>query len=477
MQEKIPLTLEADDDSGTRRHRVARFLSRTIFASLVCLIFLTAIPYGAVEPWWVAVFECAVFVLAALWAVEGAVRGRWLVREHLLVLPILALSVFALMQCLPIQQGGRTISFDPYETRLHSLMLLALSLSGAMLLRYTTSERRLRALVYTVIATGLASAVFGIVRQTAQRAEKGFVLQYLMPGTGYAQFINRNHFAFLAEMSLGLILGLIIGRGVARSRWLVYAAFAVPIWVALILTNSRGGVFAMLCQVIFLAIMFDVARAPRGGLAAPAPDEGSAPEQRRSLSYAARLGLTALLLAMVVVGMVWVGGDPLAARMESVRDEITPERVDPTNVSRAQIWRATWNLFTEHPIAGVGIGGYFNAISSSHQGSGLSVPRQAHNDYLELLASGGIIGAVLLTAFLILFVRRVRDRLRVGSQFTRAAALGALAGLFGVAVHSFVDFGLHVTANALLFIALLAVAAASVRHGGEMGVQKTSRLA
>src|SRR2546426_553409 len=44
----------------------ARVLDRLIFYLLLVMIPLTAIPYGAVEPWWVAIFECAVFLLAVL---------------------------------------------------------------------------------------------------------------------------------------------------------------------------------------------------------------------------------------------------------------------------------------------------------------------------------------------------------------------------------------------------------------------------
>jgi hypothetical protein len=35
--------------------------------------------------------------------------------------------------------------------------------------------------------------------------------------------------------------------------------------------------------------------------------------------------------------------------------------------------------------------------------------------------------------------------------------LGAIVGLAGVGVHSIVDFGLHITVNALVFMALLAI--------------------
>jgi hypothetical protein len=43
--------------------------------------------------------------------------------------------------------------------------------------------------------------------------------------------------------------------------------------------------------------------------------------------------------------------------------------------------------------------------------------------------------------------------------------MGALIGIFGVAVHSLVDFGLHVTINALVLTALVVIATARVETG------------
>jgi O-antigen ligase len=107
---------------------------------------------------------------------------------------------------------------------------------------------------------------------------------------------------------------------------------------------------------------------------------------------------------------------------------------------------------------GVGFGGYWMAITETHDGSGTLVPQQAHNDYLELLASGGVVGVAFALWFVCEALGLARRELRDPSHFRRAVAFGALAGLFGVAVHSLVDFGLHVTGNALLAVALLAIA-------------------
>src|SRR6266480_1642695 len=48
------------------RERVATRLDGFVFVSLLVLVPLVAIPYGAVEQWWIALYECAVFGLAAI---------------------------------------------------------------------------------------------------------------------------------------------------------------------------------------------------------------------------------------------------------------------------------------------------------------------------------------------------------------------------------------------------------------------------
>ncbi|HEX8190350.1 MAG TPA: hypothetical protein VF586_18480, partial [Pyrinomonadaceae bacterium] len=113
---------------------MARGLSAFIFAGLVAVVPLSSVPYGSVEPLWTAMFEAWVFLLAALWAVEGALSGRWVSRAHALALPGLALAAYALLQSLDF--GGGPVSYDPYETRLVALLLFAYTSYLALLLRY-----------------------------------------------------------------------------------------------------------------------------------------------------------------------------------------------------------------------------------------------------------------------------------------------------------------------------------------------------
>ena len=451
--------------------RIADLLSKGIFGALLGLIVLTAIPYGTVEPWWKALFACLVFALCIGAIVEGLLSGRSSnssgTAERTLLLPLLALAVFAFAQTISLGSVGdnpgnispapwNTISADPFQTRFFVLQFLALIFTLALLYRYASTERRVRTLIYVIIAVAVASAVFGILRQTTQH-KVGFVLPLLKPDLGYGQFGNKNHFAFLMEMALGLALGLILGGGVKRDRAMIFVAALLPIWTALVLSNSRGGILAMLAQLVIAALLFTTI---------PANSHSDAAQPRffkLARSVALRFVLLGALVIGLLLGTLWVGGDRLVSSFEAARGEINPAAAGlRQGATRNEIWRATWHMFAGHPILGVGFGGYWVAITAYHDASGSVTPQEAHSDYLELLSSGGLVGAALGVWFVVSLVRLTRNNLKSAGRFGRAACFGAVTGIAGVAVHSLVDFGLHLTANALVFVILIMIATAKI---------------
>jgi len=425
-------------------------LSKITFCALVVLIVVAPIPYGTVEPWWKAAFVCAVFAICIIALIETLKHRIERIEGASILLPMLALSLLAFLQTLSL--GSRTeanlsvwntISADPYQTRFFALQMLALTTLLALLYRYASTERRVRVLVYIVLAIAVASAVFGILRQTTQQ-ETGFLLPLLKKNQGYGQFINKNHFAYLMEMAFGLGLGIVLGGGVARERLMIYVALLLPIWTGLVLANSRGGILAMLAQVV-VAVMLLVS------------SHGDYELPKIAQSAAVRAVLLMVLVIGVLFGTFWVGGDRLATNFENATNEIASSS---TGASRNEIWRATLKMFAAHPIVGVGLGAYWIGITAYHEASGLMTPQEAHNDYLELLSSGGLIGLALGVWFAVAVVRKLRQNLSTDVRSQRAERFGAVLGITGIAAHSLVDFGLHIMTNAVVFIVLIMIATA-----------------
>ena len=389
-----------------------------IFGLLLGVIVITPIPYGTVEPWWKTAFICAVLGIFIL----GIFQNKIALNPSLVLLPLLALSGLAFLQ------SWLWISADPFQTRFFALQLLALTAFLALLYSYAATENRVRVLVYTVIGIAIVSAVFGILRQTTQH-QTGFLLPLLKQNQGFAQFINKNHFAYLMEMALGLVMGLIVAGG--SKQKLIQFALLLPIWIGLILSNSRGGILAMLAQVTIASLFF-----------------------LRTTTL--KLALAVVLVAGVLFGTVWVGGERLVTNFSAAGNELTTTNTD--GASRNEIWRASLKMFAAHPLLGVGLGACWIGITAYHDASGVLTPQEAHNDYLELLSSGGIIGLALGFWFAAIVVRLARRNLNTDKGFIRAVRIGAVLGLAGVAAHSLLDFGLHLFGNTVVFLTLIMLA-------------------
>jgi O-antigen ligase len=449
------------------REQIGRLLEATIFYGLLILIALVAVPYGTVDPWWESIFEAAIFGLTILWLVEGSIRGTWWGREHRLLIPLFTLVAFAFVQSMALWKydGGAalagtrlswTISADPFETRRFAYKLLAVTLTLGLLLRYASTVRRLRILVYLVLGVALASALFGLVRAETPQAMIGLVGDRLSRVGSYGQFENRNHFALLMEMVIGLMLGLSFGDRRHKKRLLLYLLSGLILWAALLRTHSRGGALSLIVEIPFFFLLF----ISFGYLSKPKGDaqERSVKKRSRVPILIATTVLVCLLLAVIGTSVVLVGGDETISRLESTPAEFSARTSGPPKVLRPQIWQATLKLIKDHPLVGIGFAGYSVAIPRYLDASGEWNLERAHNDYLELLASGGLIGAALGLWFLVIFVQAAREQLLGASLFWRAVRCGALAGLFAAAVHSLFDYGLQITINSLVCLTLIVLA-------------------
>ena len=433
-----------------------RTFDRVIFYGLLALFVVVAVPYGSVQPWWVALFECVIFVFAIMGSIDLLLTKEAPPPNSRVALPLLILCLFLVFQSLPfsafsnsvIPDLRRAISADPFTTQQLAIKLFTLIIAGVLLLRYVNTESRLRLLTYIVITIAVGSALFGLLRHGSGGPKWFFPLP--KDSRGFAQFVNRNHFGFLVEMAFGLVAGLVIRGTEGYRRW-VLGAIAALLWISLVVANSRGAILATLCQLLFLIIVLNPFRVRFRGVLA----EGRSQAVR---AFAVQGLMMIVLVSAFAYGVRWAGGETVISNFELATVGFTQQggHERRENVSRRDVWSATWKLIKAHPVLGSGFGAYWIAITRHHDASGSFTPQEAHNDYLELLAAGGIVGAALCTWFLAGVVSRALVALQAAG-WAGGAALGAVVGMFGVMVHNVVDFGLHITINAVIFTTLIVI--------------------
>jgi O-antigen ligase len=154
------------------------------------------------------------------------------------------------------------------------------------------------------------------------------------------------------------------------------------------------------------------------------------------------------VLVLFVVG--WAGVDAVAARFGSA---------DPATVNeRLPIWRDTWRVVTDFWLTGSGLNTY-GVATLFYQ---TSVPgfhlREAHNDYLQLAAEGGLLLGVPIVCAVAALVREIRLRFVDSSGSSYWIRLGAVTGLGAIALQSTVEFSLQMPGNAALCAVLCGIA-------------------
>jgi O-antigen ligase len=432
------------------RHTLA---SRFAFLIICVAIILSALAYGTVHYWTQAIFFLGATTLVILWVVDSWSLGSLRINRNVLQLPLLGMLLLGLVQLLPLRTPDtiatvsdpfvKSLSLDPYATRLILVQVVALFIYFAATLVFTDTPKRLRLLVRTITIFGFFLAIFGLTQSIASPT-RVYWIRELAQSTAFGPFINRHHFAGYMELTLALPLGLLFSGAIEKEKRLIYLFVAGLMAVALIMTSSRGGIISLIAEILFLVATMGFRRRRH--------HKKSEEKRPRIKSAALKAGLGLALVVALFGGVVLLGGEEALTRfVGSVNTD------DPTT-GRVHFWGVTVDIIKNHPWIGTGLGAFGVVYTGYDSHNGLYRLEQAHNDYLQVLSDGGIVGAALGLFFIVALFRMGFARRESRDDFRRGVATGALAGCFAVLVHSFFDFTLHTTSNALLFLVLAALA-------------------
>jgi hypothetical protein len=206
--------------------------------------------------------------------------------------------------------------------------------------------------------------------------------------------------------------------------------------IALLFTQSRGGLLAYAAMLVVSACFF-------------------APTRKARMQRIALVVIAAVILG-VLAGMFF-------QRLTEV-DEFT-------TVSRLAIWGGALTVFAGSPLTGIGYGN-LRAFLGGLIGLPDGWMGDAHNLYLELLAETGIVGFLVFAMLIVIALRLALKRYRKTTDgfnqnvfdqnvfdqnvFDQIMGFAAFAAVCGVLVHGTVDYLFHTTPQvAALFFMIL----------------------
>ena len=417
--------------------------SRAIFFVLCATIILTTLAYGTVHQPVLALFYLSAILVAGFWAWDSMASGAFRFSKSWTQFPLIGAIIFGLIQIIPfgslseiagVSGASRTISWDVNATQVAVVTFFTLLLYFSAALAFIDKPKRLRNLTYLIIFFGFLYAFFAVI-QYLLSPTKIYGVYEARSAQPFGSFVNRHDFAAYMEMCLALPMGLLFVGAIESEKRLFYWTAIGLMGIALVMSGSRGGLIAFVAEVIFLVI-FSARKSHKT-------------DARKTIL---QIALGVVLLAVIIGGAILIGGESSLTRFAE-----TATTKDPTS-NRTQIWRTTFEVIKTSPVFGVGFGAYGVAYTPFDTMNGADRVEQSHNDYLQILADAGIIGAILGIGFLVALFRESFKNLKSGDKFRRGVALGALAGCFAILVHSLFDFVLHLPAISLLFLTLAALA-------------------
>jgi O-antigen ligase len=433
-------------------------LDRIIFVDLLATTSLSVLAFGAVEPWSIAIFELNALLVAVLLALRFVSDPHLDWKRLRIAMPVFTLLLLAVVQIIqfgsgaltdaPENQGlaelaARTLSLDPQATRETAVKLLALAIYFVAAITTLRKSQRQRAVFVTLTVFGFAVSVFAIVQRLTYNGRLYWVRpvsDYIAP---YGPYGNYNHFAGFIELILPLPFAYLLfarNRVELRVLWL----FAVVMMaVAVVFSLSRGGMLAIGIEMLVLLIL-------------AATNRGEVNDDRRTKT--SNKPVIAVVFIAIIAIALWIGYEPLVQRFNLTREGAEEHSV----VTRREYWRASWRMFLDRPVYGVGLGA-FPAVYPAYGRSSAKFERveQTHNDYLQLLTDAGLIGCILGLWFLFEIIRIARRQwpmLATARSRDRAIVIGGYTAALGLLIHSFTDFNLQIAANALLFLLVIALA-------------------
>ncbi len=439
----------------------------TMTAALNLLLVWSVFAFGAVYDW--------AFAPAALLALTGA---AWSLRSPLrqrawLDLWLCLLAGVAILQLIPLPEAVRAI-LSPgqagYVTRVSLAppapgSWLPLSLhpgawlfgAGALIAgiatflwtRDTLESRGVRRVARAIAWMALIVSAFALVQPVV--FPTGGIYGFWDPlasGTRpTGPIVSRPHFASWVILAWPLTVGYLfsharshwrsrrVSRGAAilgdtRTWWLLLSIALMA--AAVLVTQSRSGVIGL--GVAGLVLMLEAWK--RTGLAG-------------------RAGLVGFLALVTVAASLWATPDAVLYRFEHAWSGVDGDR--------PQIWDQVWVLVRDFPIAGIGLGA-FDVVMPAYQTSAfVALLNHAHNQYLHLLAEGGLLLAVPAVGAVVTFLGTAWRRSREDRTPLVHVRHGAFAGLAGLAVQSL--FETPMLTPAVMFLA--AVSAALVVRGAD----------
>jgi O-antigen ligase len=419
---------------------------RSILGLVLGILIFAPLAFGAVNAWAFLVIQGLTIGVMFVWVLR-----LWISPKPQLLWPPLCWVVLA----FTIYAVARYFMADiEYVARHEIIQVVMYAFLFFAIVNNLYRQEHSQVISFTLIFLAMGISAYAVF-QFFTHSERVWNLAAMYAGRGTGTYISPNNLAGFLEMILPLALAYLLAGRVKPVTRILLGYSALVILAGIAVTFSRGGWMACAAALV---VLFGVLICNRHH----------------------RIPAGLLLVVLLAGGAVFftkylVRTGIYVQRVSRLANEqsVVTDNLD----MRRDLWIAAEQMWRDHFWWGTGPA-HFNYVFPSYRPGRIQMqPDRAHNDYLNLLADWGTIGGIITLAGMTALgaglwqtrrhVRRAEKEFSSGYSNRFAFFLGASASLLALAVHSIVDFNLHIPANAILGVTLLALLSSNLRFATE----------
>jgi O-antigen ligase len=421
------------------REALDKFFERGILALVLAILVFGPLAMGAVDAWAFLVVQGLTIGVMLLWVLRICSSPKPQLLWPPVCWVVLAFLIYAIARYL-------TADIE-YVARQEMIQVLVCAFLFFAIVNNLYRQEFSQVISFTLIFLAMGISCYAVF-QFFTHSPHVWNYDALYPGRGTGTFISPNNLAAFLEMILPLVVAYILAGRVTPVTRILLGYSALVIAAGIVVTFSRGGWAA--CAAALLALL---------GI----------------LIFHRQHRLPALLLLVLLIGGVIFTAKYLTRTATFIQREKS-SGMDVGHVElelRSDLWLAAAEMWRDNFWWGTGPAHYNYRFPEYRTERIQAQPDRAHNDYLNLLADWGTTGGIVTLAGMAVFcaglwqtrkkVRRVEWGFGNGQSNRFAFFIGAASGLFALALHSIVDFNLHIPANAILGVTLLALLSSNLR--------------
>ena len=427
--------------SSPFRDRLDAWCERAILGLILSILIYSPLATGAVRPQDFLVIQYLTLATLVVWALRFCINPK-----HRLLWPPMCWAVLLFMAYAVVQYLRADLE---YIARQEMLRVLLYGFLFFAVLNNLHRQETTAIVAGVLILIAMAIAGYAVYQFITGSDRVWHFIRPAYVGRGSGTYICPNHMAGYLEMLLPLgIAYTLLGRLSPLTRTLTgYASLVMVTGIAV--SVSRGAWIATGVSLVALcAVLF------------------------RQRGY--KLPVLGIAVVLIGIGFFAVNRAHLSKNRKEALATLNLEQD-----TRSLIWIAATKMWQDHPLTGVGPAHFDYRFRAYRPPSGYvqGRPDRVHNDYLNTLVDWGVVGFALVAGAWALFgwgvlrswkyVQRAQNDLTTKRSNRTAFVLGGSVGLLAILLHSFVDFNMHIPANAILAVTLLALVAGHFRFATE----------